>query len=243
MRQQDILELLQETSESINLIELEIKKVSKNENIKEVLKAKVKTSLEHLRSCLEYCTQDIYELIIKPIIPSKKNKAIYFPYGKDYNDFYASLCRNSFKKLSVLNNEIYQLLESIQPHKLNSNWLVDLCVITNYNKHNKLRHQNRINSKLIKAGNINIAKIVDGAKGKIIFNNSSLNGIKINRLEIDCEHQQIYTDNNRIKVEFIKWADFTFSNTDINILIFLKYSLSRILEFQSDLYKILYKNI
>lgn len=243
MRQQDILELLQKVNENISLIEHEIKKASQNETIKEIFKAKIKASLEHLRSCLEYCAQDIYDIIIKPTLnPTDKDKAIYFPYGKTQEIFYSSICKNHFKQLPDINNDIYQLLESIQPYKSHSEWLTNLCIFTNLNKHNKLQRQDRSDSKNLIIENINIAKIAKGAKGKMSFKNCYFNGKKINHLIISDSACTV--DNpSKVKVEFIKWADFTFVDTNINILSFLKDSHSNIMRFQSDFYKLLYKSV
>ena len=134
LRQQDIKSLLAEVNENISIIEQEIKKVISDKSIKEILKPKVKTCLEHLRSCLDFCAHDIYEIILQPILGTP-NRRFYFPYGSSYEEFYSSLCKNKFKQLIRHNEKIYDLIESIQPFRLKNNWLLDLCKSTNYNKH------------------------------------------------------------------------------------------------------------
>lgn len=210
MRCEDIDSLLEEVKEYIELIEGKYKEAKEDNSIKYVFKPKVKSSLEHLRSCLDYCAQDIYD---KYCVAG--NKKIYMPYGRIENDF-KSAVGSYFGDLKKTNSNIYNLLESIQPYRNRNSYIVTLCELCNYNKHNNLSDQQRVN------------------KGE-----SSIycQCIVVNK---DCDPKEIdEEDYLGLAVENINWTEFRFVDKDIDVLELIKGSLSQIKKFKEDLYKIL----
>ncbi len=118
MRKEEISELLEESDELIRQII----------SYRKVPRPKVKSILEHLRSSLEYLAQDINEKISRP------KKIIYFPYGKTEDDFKNSI-NKYFPLLSQEFPAIYDEIVKIQKFKLNDDWLLKLCRLTNDAKH------------------------------------------------------------------------------------------------------------
>jgi len=111
-----------------------------NDEIEEVLKPVIKSSLEQLRSILEYSAQDIWSSY------TKKKNSPYFPYGRDEAEFTKSAAKN-LPGLQLQRPNVYALIESIQPHICGDKWLPELCSVTNFNKHRGLSKQVRANSK------------------------------------------------------------------------------------------------
>jgi hypothetical protein len=67
MRQSDIVELLDEVQEILAFLDSQIKSTYTETTVLEISKPKVKASLEHLRSCLDYAAHDIYEQVYTDI--------------------------------------------------------------------------------------------------------------------------------------------------------------------------------
>lgn len=65
MRKSDIEELLSEVEEIVASLETQKSKANTNSGILEISKPKVKSALEHLRSCLDYAAHDIYDFLYK----------------------------------------------------------------------------------------------------------------------------------------------------------------------------------
>lgn len=243
MRQSDIKELLKEASENILSIEKQIVIARQNPDITEILKVKIKSTLEHQRSCLDYCAKDIFDIIVKFSLTysdvQKYKNRIYFPYGKTYDDFYSSLSRNRFKKLPDLNRYVYELIESIQPYKANNDWLINLCNYSNTNKHNQLNSQDRKDSKIININGISAIKIDSKFKGKINLSNCTFNGKKIQKIYGNSKNISIITDTPDIPIQLINETEFAFEGTDINILVLVKTAQHEISNFQDKLYRLL----
>lgn len=65
MRKEDIVEVLEDTKESIYSIEKNYVEAINDESVKSTLKVRVKNCLENLRSCLDYISCDVYEKYYK----------------------------------------------------------------------------------------------------------------------------------------------------------------------------------
>jgi hypothetical protein len=242
LRLTDIEELLIETSGNIKIIESEYKKANDDRNIQSILKPKVKSSLEHLRSCLDYMAHDIYFFIYlkndKTIKEEKTKQKIYFPYGRNENDFKSSLGR-MFKNLYIINKNIFLLIESIQPYKSNNSWLADFCDITNTMKHSELLKQKRHDKEAIKVLNSIYIEDFKNVKSGIISGNI-INGIRqktnivINNGEIVSNLSDAGDD-----IKIYNWTTFQFDNIDTDILVFLKLAYSNISTFKCNLYKLI----
>lgn len=244
MRLNDIRELLQDVEDNIKLIEKEYQKALTDKDIQQVMKVKVKSSLENLRSCLDYCAHDIYDIIYKAIdyksIGELERLKIYFPYGETDVNFKASVGR-TFKRLKTVNSQVYVIIESIQPFKCNNNWLVELCRITNNIKHKELIKQQRMDTKSLNINGINLIKY-EGTVVNITMSGNTFNGKK-QQSDIIIKNSEVVSDLNDIGLEafFINWVRFTFNNTNIDVLKLLKISYSEIKRMIDDLYSILSK--
>lgn len=209
-RYEDSVELLNEVKRNLVRIREQYKCARKDENIKFVLRPLVKTSLEHLRSILEYSAQDISTFY------NSKNKRIYFPYGKDKESFQASVERN-LPNIEQ-NQPLYKLLESLQPHSSGDNWLIDLCTQTNFNKHNSLSKQVRKNSE---NSITDVGKLlrIDNSSA-VTFNDCTYNGKPLGQGKSAVISGSMTTDEIKkiigipipVEREF-EWIEFLFENS------------------------------
>lgn len=270
MRRPDIEELFKEVNEYLDLIKKQYKDAISDRNKKEILKPKVKSSLEHLRSCLDYLAHDLYDFIYKPNDgltkverENKVYKKLYFPYGIDSQVFRRSvgkvLC-NLYRK----NRYVYELLESVQPYKSSSKWLVNLCLENNHIKHNNLRAQKRIDRNyfyilggaievILNKGNeigepteFNLKNNIYTGKGPFITIENK-NDVILN-IENENVNGRIYNgryyisdlaDDIIIQDEhyLINWVDFVFEGTDISILRLIETSLKEVQNLTIKFYK------
>lgn len=241
MREEDINLLLDEANENLLIIKGKYKAALTDESIRDILKVKVKTVLEHLRSSLDYCAHDIYDFYYSKNdgnTEEERNKLkIYFPYGKKPQNFRASL-GNNFKKFNEIDIDMYDLLESIQPYKSNNNWLIDICLLTNTNKHNRLGKQVREDNSLLRVNNVNVIRNV-GKSSHIELINCNFNGKHVNNIVMD-KGRIIKCDGNLdSKIELINWVEFKFQDTDIDILNLLCTGIENIKRLKDNIYNIL----
>lgn len=243
MRKDDIGELLDEVNGNIALIKAKHIKASSDESIKEILKPKVKSVLEHLRSCLDYCAHDIYDMIYKPndgLTEGERSKLnVYFPYGNTINNFHSSLGRSGFKDLKNKNNQVYLLLTSIQPFHCNNKWLVDLCKTTNDIKHNELIKQDRKDKKTLRMNNVNIIAGLENIENLYLSGNT-INGIR-QKNDLVFKRGKLLSsiDGEKMDITIINWTKFTFASSDTGVLELLETSYKNISDFSMALYNIL----
>jgi len=243
LRHVDIKELLEESKQNISIIQDEYARAIYDYSLRDVLKPKVKSTLEHLRSCLDYIAMDIYELILEPSIDSAKNQQsskIYFPYSKSKHTFNKILNKN-LPNLELYNKEIYRLVEGVQPFKCKSNWLVKLCKYTNDMKHDGLIKQERKDKKTtIIPGLIHM----EGG-GTVTFQDS----VYIRHTPHGVEKIPLnFTINNdlplpnldpRLRTLRINWIDFRFEGTDTSVLDILTKSYNEVTKLTDCIYKLL----
>lgn len=224
-RYEDITELLKEVESNLAKLQNEYDKARKDEKIKFVLRPLVKTSLEHLRSVLEYSAQDIWASYNSSI------KKLYFPYGKDEALFKANVKRN-LPKLHE-HKSLYEIVEFIQPHRCKDDWLIELCDQTNFNKHNSLGKQTRENSDNSTTDIGRLARISGG--GTITFTNCSYNGMPLGRGAPAVISGKMPTEEIRKNIgipvpvtrEF-DWVEFRFENSTKDTLQLIEKALSEI---------------
>ena len=225
-RYQDISELLETVESSIELISKSYNEAKQDEEQKVVSRPLVKSSLEHLRSVLEYSAQDIWATY------NNKNKKLYFPYGKTDALFHANVKRN-LPKLIDNNPKILQLIKSLQPFDCGDDWLSELCDQTNFNKHNKLGKQVRKNSS---KATTNVDRLVSlGGSGTVTFSNCSYNGVPLGHgkpavISNDMSVKQIKSNiggSIPVSREF-DWVEFRFENSPTDTLELIKKSHSKI---------------
>ncbi len=235
-RSSDIDLLLEECGSNIERVREKYKSAVTDERQVEVLKPLVKSTLEHLRSVLEYSAQDIWESYTK-----KKNKP-YFPYGKNIDDFYKSLNKN-LPGLKEQRPDLLSVVESIQPYVCGDDWLTELCAHTNFNKHNRLKPQVRKDSP---SNTINIADGVfsiresSGTIGKIW-----VNGILINANPMTFSNdtpQEALREMVDVRFGVEKrydWVAFHFEGSADDVLAMLEKSQQGITLYISELNKLL----
>lgn len=209
-RYEDIKELLDTVDGNISTLRAKYEEARKSENVKAVLRPLVKSTLEHLRSALEYSAQDIWSQY------NTKSKKLYFPYGLEDALFQANIKRN-LPNLKTQLPQVYLLLESIQPFKSGDDWLKQLCDQTNFNKHNRLTEQVRKNSE---GSTTNVGNLVSMRGGSVVFENCSYNGMPLghgkpavisSEMSVD-EIQKGIAIPIKVNREF-DWVEFHFDDT------------------------------
>jgi len=234
-RHQDILDLLLDVHDIITQLESAIKKAGRDNAIKEVIRPRIKSALEHLRSCLDYCAADIYDIVLSPNM-AKRPRKFYFPYGKIESDFYSSV-ENNLPKLKELRNDIYLHLESIQPYKLHDDWLILLCNLANDHKHDRPKHQKRLDNMVISSNGHDLISMSKGST--IVMQNCTLDSTQIGLLIADGSHVFSDTDYRRSGVQVGIKTDFMFSGTDISVINLLRQSHKNISAFIEKLYSLM----
>lgn len=243
MRQIDINELLEEVKQNITIIQNEYAKALSDYSLRDVLKPKVKSTLEHLRSCLDYIAMDIYESVIEPSNKQSKDKQrakIYFPYSKSKHGFSQVLNKN-LPNLQSSNKDVYKLVEGVQPFMCHNSWLVKLCKFTNDMKHNGLIKQERKDKR---------ATVIPGlihmeGGGTVTFQNSvyvrhSPNGVEQIPLNFTFNNDLPLSDlDPRLGALRINWVDFRFEGTDTGVLNLLTKSSDEMTKLADQIYRLL----
>lgn len=209
-RYEDCRELLKEVEINLEKLREKYQAARTDENLKSVLRPLVKTTLEHLRSVLEYSAQDIWASY------NSKSKKLYFPYGKNNKLFRANVKRN----LPGLQDRksLYNLIESLQPHRSQDDWLLHLCAQTNFNKHNSLGKQTRENSKQYTTDVGNLIRMDSGST--VTFTDCVYNGMPLGRGKPAVISGNMSTDEIKknigipipVKREF-DWVEFHFDSS------------------------------
>lgn len=205
------------------------------------LRVSVKNLMENLRSALDYMAHDIYESCCQTAqLASGKPEPrdIYFPYGSSEADF-RSRVGSSLPGLRALAPNVYSLIAWIQPFQCGDNWLNDLCLILNENKHNRLTPQKRSESEVYavssKAGSVSI--LVNDPSVHV----RSLPGtVEVFGVPAQFSDQGIRTaPSDKLTHKRIRWVAFLFEGTNVNVLGLLSKAVPGI----SDLAKRLYRQI
>ncbi|PIB54055.1 hypothetical protein [Pseudomonas sp. 2995-1] len=236
-RHSDILELLDVVRGDIEQISIAYAEARSNEVQENVLRPKIKSCFENLRSCLEYSAQDVWRSY------TRKKNSVYFPYGKTEVLFLTSIKKN----LPALPEQaplVYKLIESIQPFVDESDWLYELCKHTNFNKHNGLSVQVRKNSSRSTTTFGNLLRIE--GHGTITFVGSTFNGVPIGKdgsLTISSDRTVAETVKDiNIPVSLSRefdWVKFEIEGSAYDTLELIKHSYLRISDYIAQLYKII----
>lgn len=218
MRQEDINELINEARENLE----------KLKTYRNISRPTVKSTMEHLRSCLEYAAQDISTKIEKP------NTRPYFPYADNQTD----LDKNIQKRLPNLKMErpdIYVEIVNLHNFINNNKWLKNLCDLTNGVKHHKA-----IDVNTDEVVNIN----VDGVPFMRVSNSTvRVNGAKINGKKIDdfvIKNDEIHiTKKGEIPINFRITRDRKIikGGIEVDLIGFLEECIDKIDDFIKSLYK------
>ncbi|PET15017.1 hypothetical protein CN513_21130 [Bacillus cereus] len=227
MRKDDIYEILHDVDDSLEYISKQYKKAHADKEIKEIVKVKVKSTMENLRSCLDYCINDIDEYIL-----GNTNRHIYFPYSNTKRQFENKI-REKFPTLRNKNNKIYELIESVQDFSNGENaWLSILCRKTNTAKHDSLLKQNRQDNYQVKIPGLGIFE-----NSQVKFENCYLGEIPVN-LGIDLEGNITSPEpiDERLSIEKLDWVTFTLEGTSIDLLSFLIHCRNEIQNLVESIY-------
>jgi hypothetical protein len=231
-RRADIQALLEECSANILAIERKYDFARSDDLQLEVLKPLVKSTMEHLRSVLEYTAQDIWESY------TKKKNTPYFPYGKDEESFVKSLSKN-LPGLAQQRPDLLAVVESIQPHNCGDSWVSDLCSHTNFNKHNRLKPQVRKNSP---SNTINIGGGLITIRDSSDINLSgTIDGALISALPVSLSnsmpaHELREKINSAIDVmKEYDWVEFHFEGSISDVHKFLILSRRNVEQYVEDL--------
>ncbi|MGR5150201.1 hypothetical protein ACQKP8_27100 [Photobacterium alginatilyticum] len=234
-RYDDIKELLDTVEGNISTLKSKYDEARRAENVKTVLRPLVKSTLEHLRSILEYSAQDIWSHY------NTKSKKLYFPYGQDDALFQANVKRN-LPNLKTHYPAIYDLLESLQPFKCGDSWLKQLCDQTNFNKHNRLADQVRKNSE---GSRTNVGNLVSMRGGTVVFDNCSYNGMPLGQGKPAVISSDMSVDDIRKSVNLpiaiereFDWVEFHFGDSAIDTLNLIESSYDKISSYIEELRKL-----
>ncbi len=232
-RSEDITLLLDDVNSNIVMIDYEVYKAVNDIAVQSVLKPKVKSCLEHLRSCLDYFAMDIYE-VINNHNPKQK---VYFPYGERIEAFKQNLNHNGLGKLAKKNKELYDVIESVQPFRSEDDWLLILCKLTNENKHTQLTQQERVDG-IALSQNGNLLIVVDDAS-TVMFENLSINEEPIGFLHIEGGQLHSSKDLSDKSIGVIDWTVFGFPAFGVSVNGLLKKALFYITDMHQKIYTIL----
>lgn len=232
-RYEDIQELLSAVGQNIAALEADYEKAKRNHDYSVLQRPLVKTALEHLRSTLEYCAQDIYETKIGG------SKSPYFPYGKNQNEFDGSLAKN-LPSLQRLSPKTYNLILGLQPFKSGQSWLIELCKHANLNKHRGLTTPERSNSP---SNTTHLGGFVTTGGGCVMtISNCLFNGVEVGvdkPLVLSSERAvseiQAEVGLNIKVVREYDWVEFRFKDTDVDVLKLLKTAHINIHHFVEEL--------
>lgn len=220
----DIQELLDEAKKSI----LEVKQAQT------VSKVKVKNILENLRSALEYCAQ-----FINQSLPNPKSGNIFFPYGEDETTFKGSVNKN-FPQLVSTSPSLYNLLETLQPHRCGDDWLVVMCKATNEAKHKKsldistnLQTDSRVTA-------VSIPGVINFRGNGLRMSNNWVNGRRIDDFELT--NGKLNTTfrgsvSPNLEFEIIENKIFVLDNYQCDLVELLEKSYRNISSFAEELFK------
>jgi hypothetical protein len=160
---EDMRELLEFVAQGRAELEKTYEAARRDPDVKAVLRPTVKSSLEHLRSTLEYSAQTLRTKYCRAVKP-KEN--VYFPFAETESVFQLRADSN-LPGLKKQCPDAYAVVVSVQPFKCGDLWLKSLCDQTNFNKHHGLSDQARVNSASSTLNVGRLARISAGSSLKI----------------------------------------------------------------------------
>jgi len=209
-------------------IEAEYQNSLNKKSIGDDLKLDIQTFCGHLRSALDYIAKDIVE---KHCSNANPRNRLYFPITNDPQSFSSTMTR-SYPDLDNSCNELYAILESVQPYKGNKNtWLKHFNKVNNENKHNDLVEQTRTETKRV--------DVQTQGGGRVNWNPANVkfgSGVFIGGVPVNPQTQMpVPSPTQKVTIE--TWVDFRFDGIDVSALALLRDSLNNIGAIASDAYK------
>jgi hypothetical protein len=211
-------------------IESQYNKALSEKKIPTSLQIDVKNFMENLRSALDYMAHDIYEVVIRPVRDSNGNRPIekvYFPYGKTENAFRAGV-GSSLPALDSINPKIFELLESLQPHKCSNEWLYQFCRIVNEKKHDTLSPQTRIETQTMTASAGDASVTMPIINPNFSVHQGQNVKVTLGGVPVRFTNQGIEPLGSGLKRKITTWVSFQFGGTNVQVLPLLKKALEEI---------------
>jgi hypothetical protein len=211
----DAKELLDASDRIIYSIRTEYERARFDEDISGISRVNVKSALEHTRSALEYTAVEIYKSY------SKKETKVYFPYGRTEKIFLQSVNKN-LPGLARQSQDLFSIVESIQPHMYGADWLIKLCDATNFRKHNQLGSQRRRVSRenTVKIGNF--FTMIDCED--MTFEGNTFNGVSMSPGKVVISSSIPIREiqhgfNPAVSVSRVfEWVEFALEDVDYDVL-------------------------
>lgn len=225
MRNADIEALLRKVQKQIVSIEGQ-------ESVGELDEVDIKNTLENLRSALEYLAQDISDHLHEKWMQSPA-RVVYMPYGISLEKFRKNVAKN-LPGLEIHRSDIFDVLINYQPFNGFSPWLSILCDRNNNVKHDRVLGTNAVSPFIsINTPFGNFGQFPKGASVRI--ENNYVDGVRCDEVFVDqqgnVEHR-IYSLNTVV----FKKEKIIFSGSHIQVVNFLKYTLSKIKEMKNAVY-------
>jgi len=219
MLQNDINDLIIDTREILENLK----------SYRNISRPKVKSALEHLRSCLEYAAQDISKIITKP------SKRFYFPYSDNQNDLDNSIQKN-LPNLSNERPDIYTEIIRLHNFDHSNSWLKNLCDLTNGVKHNKSAE---VNEDDIIDVNVNGVRFMRAINSTVVVRGSVVGGKEIDDFIIkDGDLSIIKKSKTPISFKITRDKKIKLNNgTEIDLIFFLEECIGNIDAFIKILYQ------
>ncbi len=235
MRDDDVKNLLIHVEKSLANIKNIYDQSLHDKDIPAFLRIDIKNVMENLKSALDYMAQDVAVMISNQKANNAAlRKKIYFPYGKNKQDYDFSIKKN-LPDIEITRPDIYSLIEDIQPHICGNAWLYDFCQILNENKHNSLSPQTRTSQKAYKVGLPGKFPVISAPAGEIIAppGEISIDGIPVEfDLKTGIPHQ-----TSGLEVVVTTWVSFVFQDTNIEVYPLLQTSFNKIRQASRNLYE------
>lgn len=235
MRNNDIENLLAHVEKSLVNIKNSYDQSLHDKDIPAFLCIDIKNVMENLKSALDYMAQDVAITISnRKANNAALRKKIYFPYGKNKQDYDSSIKKN-LPDLEIVRPDIYSLIEGIQPHTCGNAWLYDFCQILNENKHNSLSPQTRTSQKAYSVGLEGKFPAISAPAGEII---APAGAISIDGIPVEFDlNTGIPHQTSGLEVMVTTWVRFVFQDTNIEVYPLLQIALNKIREASRKLYE------
>lgn len=219
------LDLLDEVQETLSSMEA-------NENIKPV---KVKAMLEHLRSALEYATNDTYD----KIKPNSRihDPRIYFPYGKQ--KYIDNFFKDKLKISTLSTSSLYNIFNSIQDFNTGDTWLEMMCKLTNQAKHIqpiKLEKESIEKGRELKVNDHNFAKFIGQGDAKITVTNSFIDGVFTKGFEYHNGKVENFDSKIKVSLIIIEENKIKFHGENYEVIPFIQNCIDKIRIFINNVY-------
>ncbi|GGF24323.1 hypothetical protein GCM10010954_24000 [Halobacillus andaensis] len=207
----------------------------------EVIIPRVKSFFEHNRSVLEYCANDVFELLVSKENRTKKLKSryknVYFPYGETKEIFERNF-NNNLPGLSQQNHSIYKLISGLQDfnRRDDKKFLNYMCRVTNKNKHDQLSTQERRSEKTVNIGNF-----ISSTNSNVTISGGTYNGLPMGDFKITTDGEIIGKINLQLLKEtvIIENGFLIFKDSGKKVLPFLELCKEEVKSFYIELYKLL----